>query len=101
MSVEHLQSDLISYDARNWLHAAGFETDRHNLVHVLKTAGKIAAQVEAIDDQREPETPLDATLVADLAIGALRFANNGGYDLQKIVEARMQELHERAHGPGG
>ena len=92
-------SSLATYDATNWRHPAGFEIARHNTLHVIKTAGKIAAHVEATDDQRQSASaPLDPMLVADLTIEALRFANDGGYDLRDAVETRMTQSRERAAG---
>ncbi len=97
MSLYDLQRDLADHDSRNWLHEQGFETDKHNFLHVAKTAGKIATHLEAIDDKKEdPSAQLDSMVVADLAIEAMRFANNSGRSLQELIEARMEELRERA-----
>lgn len=101
MAIDKLQGDLADYDGRHWQHPTGVETSRHNLLHVMKTAGKIAAHVEAIEDERLPEsTPLDPMLVADLAIYAMRFANDGEYNLGDAIEGRMQQLRERHSGQG-
>lgn len=94
--MEELQHRLEGHDANNWRHPAGFETDRHNVLHVAKTAGRIAAHVEAIDDRMMPaDTPLDPALIADLLIEGLRFLNNHNLDGEAVVADRLQQLHER------
>jgi hypothetical protein len=100
MTLSTLQGDLLDHDSRNWLHKPGFETDKHNFLHVAKTAGKIATHLEAIDDQKEdPATELDGMVIADLAIEAMRFANNTGQSLEELMKVRMQQIRERAEQP--
>jgi hypothetical protein len=97
MGMNELQADLEVYDQENWLHSSGLPTERHNLLHIMKTTGRIAGHLEAIEDERVPEsTLLDPTFVADLVIEALRFANNGGFDLERTVENRLDGLRERS-----
>lgn len=97
MGLHEIQQDLADHDSRNWLHDPGFETDKHNFLHVAKTSGKIAAHLEAIDDQKEDtQRQLEHSVIADLAIEAIRFANNNGASIEDLIIARMQELRERA-----
>lgn len=97
MHVHDLQTAVEIHDNHSWLHPAGPETDIHNTLHVLKTAGKIAAHSEAIQDGRaNRNTPLDPALVADLAIEALRYASNHGFDLGDAIGVRLEALRARA-----
>lgn len=97
MSLRDHAEELAVHDAQNWVHSRGFETDRHNLIHVLKTAGKYAAHVEEIDDGRAPEdTPLDPAIAADLIIYGLRALTNQSIDPDDALATRLQEIRERA-----
>jgi hypothetical protein len=62
----------------------------HDLLHVYKSLGKIAALAERIDHGREPNMTVDelAGEVADLVICALHIASNnplGAFSLQGAV----------------
>lgn len=97
MSLSEIQQDLADHDSRNWLHDPGFDTDVHNFLHVAKTSGKIAAHLEAIDDQKEDShTKLDNPIIADLAIEAIRFASNNGVSIEELIITRLHELKQRA-----
>lgn len=59
----------------------------HDVLHVLKSLGKIASDVEAADHgrMRKLEGPTLAKEVADLVICALHIAKLEGFDLQEAV----------------
>lgn len=97
MNIDKFQSDLAAHDSNNWLHSPGFKTDKHNLLHLVKTTGKIAAHLEAIDDEREHrEAKIDPMVIADVAIEAMRFASNAGLDLSEIIGERLVQLRGRS-----
>jgi hypothetical protein len=96
ITLEEAQRLLADYDAIGWEQPPGFETDRHNLLHVCITVGKMAAAMEAVEDHRTAPTPLPRSLVLDMIIYGLRFANNEeGFTLTPELLKRIEELRKR------
>lgn len=95
MSLENFQRAVAAHDAEGWQHPPGGETDEHNLLHLVKTVGKIAAHREAVQDGTRPEGPIDSPTIADLVIEAIRFANSSGVNLEDAVETRLLGLAQR------
>jgi len=82
----------------------------HNVLHVAKSVGKLAAVFEALDhpaprSETCPSTPTDAQLQtikdmsADLVTEALRFANLYGFDLATELERRAREKNGKGYEP--
>lgn len=74
----------------------------HTALHVVKTAGKIAAVFEQLDHGRGKAVAEDispeqvrviADMSADLLTAALRFANLYGFDLAANLEERVRETN--------
>jgi len=101
MSLSRYAEELAMHDRRNWEHQPGFETDRHNLIHVAKTAGRYAAHVEEMDDGRaSKDTPLDPAIAADLIIYGLRALTNLGISPDAALMDRLTQIRERASRQG-
>lgn len=77
----------------------------HNVLHIMKTAGKLAAVFEAMDHPLNetgygPSAPTDAQLAtikamsADLMTEALRLANLYKFDLETELLARRAEKNK-------
>lgn len=99
MSMEDLQAQVAAHDQHGWLQQPGFDSFRHNVVHMGKTLGKLLGVVEEVEDGRKPaEAPFDEAtreLAANALIEALRLANIVGIDAETAVPERLAELRAR------
>lgn len=95
ISLRELQERLpwaipYSQQFRDSQDAEGHRHLTHDLLHVYKSLGRIAAMAEKIDHGKEPGMTVDqlAQETADLVICALHIANTnplGGFSLQGAV----------------
>lgn len=76
---------------------------RHNVFHVMKTAGKLAAVFETVDHGRAGTCVSDEhvdkirDMAADLMSEALRFANLYGFDIEAELRRRVAEKNHHAY----
>ncbi len=67
----------------------------HNVLHVMKTAGKLAAVFEELDHTGRPITLMQQEVIkdmaADLVTEALRLANLYSFDLATELVRRVEE----------
>jgi hypothetical protein len=98
VNVKELQDNLpwtVPYSGEFDRCDLGHKYFSHALMHVLKSAGKIAAVIEAADhtDNQVDFTKIEGQ-IADLVISALRMANvspSGKFDLEQVVLKRLEE----------
>lgn len=107
LTIRHVQEHqpwTVPYSDR--FQRATYETPwnlgTHVALHVMKTAGKIAAVFEALDhgagknlnpEMTDAQREMVANMSADLLTAALRFANLYGFDLAERLGQRVLETN--------
>lgn len=107
LTIEHVQKHqpwTVPYSEafRKAMDSAPHIIGSHVALHVMKTAGKIAAVFEALDhgpgkeispDITEVQHEVIANMSADLLTAALRFANLYKFNLASKLAERVQETN--------
>lgn len=107
--LQHTQPWTVPYAKRieEESHKYGRKTDllaRHALLHLTKSCGKIASVFEKIDHSNGGISPSveERTIIenmsADLVTIAMRFANLYNFDLQAVLQLRVEEKNGKGFG---
>lgn len=64
---------------------------KHNLIHVIKATGPVAALLEH-RDHREPDVPVEDKRLADLIIHSVWLVESLGKNAAELVANRMWEI---------
>lgn len=98
LTIRELQEQLPWGDGYSKAFKANLVLQRdfaHALLHIHKSAGKLAAEVEEADHNAEAlfDSDVVGKMLADLVICTMRMANTsptGAVDLQRAVEDRLE-----------